>query len=91
MLGFLNLTIVLNNMPEEDLRRRRCKLISETPQPALDRKICLYQCKDDAPGWTVWAIVPADSKCPQWLDWIPGDRTLDPDNLPPDAIPSIRR
>jgi hypothetical protein len=66
---------------------RRCQLESQAPQPFLERELCLYRCKDDPAGTAVYAFVPLGGKCPKWINWVPGDRMLDPNNLPPDAIP----
>jgi hypothetical protein len=72
---------------ERDKWPRRCQLDTQTPQPLLNRELCLYRCKGDQVSWAVPAYAPLGGKCPKWLDWLPPGRILDPNNLPPDAIP----
>lgn len=61
----------------------RCQLQSQSPQPLLNRELCIYKCRDDG-GWFVNAYRKLGEKCPQWANWFPDDRWLDPkpDNLP---------
>jgi RHS repeat-associated protein len=72
---------------DRDKWPRRCQLETQSPQPGVNRELCIYRCKDDPLGWFTHAFVPLGGKCPKWINWAPGDRMLDPDNLPPDVIP----
>jgi RHS repeat-associated protein len=71
---------------ERDKWPRRCQLEQQVPQPARDLEMCIYKCKNDPASWSTYGFVPKGRKCPKWIDWLP-DRMIDPDNLPPGAIP----
>lgn len=72
--------------PQRHSWPRNCQIEYQIPIPDSGFDRCIYACRDAGRSFQIFTRIPVGSKCPKWFDWVPKP-VINPNNLPPDAIP----
>jgi hypothetical protein len=80
--------------PERDKWPRNCQFDYKIPGEMINIQfdICVYACRQAGRSFQIQRTIEKGTMCPKWFEWVPTTRTpntpdIDPNNLPPDAIP----